>query len=114
MSKNLPKLVRDKIPDIIRSTGSTCQVDHVSDRLKIISLLKDKLIEEAHEVDWAGIDDKNLLAELADVQEVVDTLLKLQNWTRDDLLIIQEAKRTANGGFSGIVLISYTAGINKS
>lgn len=72
MRKEYDKLVRDRIPEIIRRGGRQCGVE-VMPEGKYIQALKDKLIEEAKEAATTGADD--LVKELADLYEVMDALM---------------------------------------
>ena len=68
MRKVYDKLVRDRIPDIIRQSGSECATETFSpDEFR--RALRDKLVEEAREA--ANASDDDLLTELADVEVVV-------------------------------------------
>ena len=66
------KLVRSEIPEIIKSEGRSCtyvELDSQKDKDHIIHLLKEKLIEEAHEV----MEAKNkgqIIEELGDLHSV--------------------------------------------
>ena len=69
MRKVYDKLVRDRIPDIIRQSGSECATETFSpDEFR--RALRDKLVEEAREA--ANASDDDLLIELADVEEHFD------------------------------------------
>lgn len=86
----LNKLVRDKIvPDHIQD-GATVARHKLSKREKIKALVN-KIIEEISE----GTD----LAELADVQEALDQIIKDQGFTKEQVAAAQETKRAKNGGF---------------
>lgn len=58
------KLVRDKIPEMIKADGKTCEVE-IASKEEMTKLLKDKLKEEVNE----NLEDNNL-EELADIMEV--------------------------------------------
>lgn len=95
------KLVRDKIPEIIKADGKTCEIEIVSGREKQ-ELLEKKLLEEVNEY----LEDKNL-EELADVMEVLFGLANELGYSEDDLLNKRNEKLKARGGFKeGIVLRS--------
>ena len=72
MRKEYDKLVRDRIPEIIRQDGRQCGVE-VMPEDEYVQALKDKLVEESQEAAVAGPDD--LVKELADLYEVVDALM---------------------------------------
>ena len=56
------KLVRDNIPEVIKASGKTCEIEIVNGKEKQ-ELLEKKLLEEVNEY----LEDKNL-EELADVK----------------------------------------------
>jgi len=62
------KLVRDRIPEVVRENGET-PVTHVADDAEYLRRLAEKLEEEAVEYRASGD-----LDELADVLEVVDAI----------------------------------------
>jgi len=66
------KLIRDKLPDLMRSKGITVH-ERTMENQEFISRLKEKLIEESREVEQAET-RAELTEELADVLEVVRTL----------------------------------------
>jgi len=72
--KKYNKLVRDKIPQIIESQGKQCKV-YVATGEDYRNRLKDKLLEEAKE-----FFENPCVEELADVQEVIDTLSQVHEW----------------------------------
>ena len=99
--KKYNKLVRDRIPEIIRTDGKKCQVQIVSGKEKY-DLLEKKLIEEVNEF----LEDKNL-EELSDIMEVLFGLANDMGYTEKDLLKKREDKKDKRGGFKdGIVLIN--------
>lgn len=94
------KLVRDKIPGIIRSNGKSCEIKVVegNERYK---LLEDKLKEEVKEF----LEDKNL-EELADIMEVLFGLAENMGYTEEELIKLRYKKREERGGFKeGVVLL---------
>jgi predicted house-cleaning noncanonical NTP pyrophosphatase (MazG superfamily) len=97
----MAKLVRDKVPDIIRRDGREPSVKRVrGDELK--GALKEKLVEEALEL--RGSDD--VYEELADVLEVVDAIIARYGVDREKLDDVKKKKLDRAGGFEeGLVLI---------
>lgn len=89
------KLVRDKIPDMIRAQGEEPLV-RTLDEIPYIFSLYDKLDEEVAEYHLDGG-----LEELADILEVCFALAETMEFTREDLLAVCEEKRQKRGGFSG-------------
>lgn len=98
------KLVRDKIPEIIRQRGEAVTTE-LLDGEALIMALKKKLVEEAYELLDAK-DFQSVVAELADVREVVDTLMEKLSISKSEAGREQDQKHKARGGFDkGIVLI---------
>lgn len=94
--KNYNKLVRDKIPEIIKADGKECEVEIVSAKDKYI------LLEEVNEF----LEDKNL-EELADIMEVLFGLADSLGYSEEELLKARDKKKEERGGFKeGIVLKS--------
>ena len=100
MSSNLPKLVRDCIPQIIDDTGSTCTVSYVNNGKEHVRWLKAKMLEEIEE-----FIDEPTYNEAADMVEVVKALCYLNGLEWDAVLSSALKKEETNGGFySGVVL----------
>ena len=97
------KLVRDKVPDKISDGGERVDVRTLKgDYLN--KALKEKLVEEAIEV-LDTRDYNSLLEELADVQEVISSILEQVGSSPIEVANLQKRKREKSGGFSkGIVL----------
>ena len=91
------KLIRDRIPEIIRQTGRKCEVKKMS-QSEYHQALLDKLIEEAKEAAEAKPDD--LVEELADIYEVIDAILNNAEIDKRLILVEQEQKRQEKGGFN--------------
>lgn len=98
------KLVRDRIPEHVERGGETSEV-YLARPEEIEQLLRQKLVEEALEVRSAeGVAE--VMAELGDVEEVVNAILHQIGETRTALDAIQRKKRADRGGFeSGRVLV---------
>lgn len=88
------KLVRDKIPAIIRATGAE-PVITVADPAGLPSLLRDKLAEEAAEFAASGE-----VEELADVLEVICALAALHGLDAAQLEKLRAAKADERGSFT--------------
>ena len=98
------KLIRDLIPEIISGSGKTYAVASLSD-VEFASALFEKLVEEAQEARSA--DQGHLLDELADVSEVIDTLLNIHGWKKSDLLAVQDKRRQERGRFEKRLKLLY-------
>ncbi|SHJ11108.1 Predicted house-cleaning noncanonical NTP pyrophosphatase, all-alpha NTP-PPase (MazG) superfamily [Clostridium cavendishii DSM 21758] len=93
------KLVRDRIPEIIKNSGSECECSVVTGAEKT-EMLEKKLMEEVEEF----LEAKNL-EELADVMEVLFGLADVLGYSEEDLVKAREKKRDERGEFKeGIVL----------
>lgn len=93
------KLVRDKIPEIIASSGKSCEVEILSDEDYLIMLDK-KLTEELAEYQK----DKTL-EELADLFEVMLAIIKAKGWTPEQLEHIRANKANQRGKFEKKILL---------
>lgn len=90
------KLIRNKIPKIINSNHQKCQVKKLSNS-EYKKALKHKLIEESEEVLTANKND--LAEEIADIYEVIDTLIKVNKLGKKEIFKIQKEKRKLKGKF---------------
>lgn len=93
MIKPYHKLIRDKIPEIIEKDGKTCEVVSLSDK-EYLDALRAKLGEELKEYQ-----EDYSIEELADLQEVVDAIVKAEGLTPKEFDALKEKKRQSNGGF---------------
>lgn len=87
------KLVRDKIPDIIRADGKRLKSRVLSDEEHLEALLK-KLEEECQEL----IEARNV-EEMADVHEVLNALAETLDITKEELEKVRAGKVAKRGGF---------------
>ena len=99
-----PKLVRDKIPEIVgQKTGKEVKTRIMEDEEYKKFLLK-KIEEEAHEL--ANAEDKeHITEELADVMELIDTILEVNGLDLETIRKAQKAKAEIRGGFKGRILM---------
>ncbi|MFD0482355.1 nucleoside triphosphate pyrophosphohydrolase [Kineococcus sp. GCM10028916] len=93
------KLVRDRIPDIIRAEGREPETRILADDEYVAALLA-KVVEEAGELhDATTAEDR--LAEAADVYEVLLAVAELCGASIEDVVRQADAKRQQRGGFGG-------------
>ncbi|WP_115864895.1 nucleoside triphosphate pyrophosphohydrolase [Halorussus litoreus] len=93
------KLVRDRIPEIVRENGET-PVTHVAEGAEYRERLREKLCEEAAEFRESGDPE-----ELADVVAVVAAIRDAEGLDRSAVEALREEKTDERGGFEeGIVL----------
>ncbi len=101
MSK-LPKLVRDKIPELIRESGNDYVAHADDDPTVMTGWLSKKLVEELEEFRSA---DENKLEEAGDMLEVCLALWANNGFTLEEVLLAAKKKRIEKGAFKdGIIL----------
>ncbi len=105
MRQEYNKLIRDRIPEIIRQARRKCEVETMS-RSEYHQALLNKLVEEAKEAAQAEPD--NLVEELADIHEVIDAILINLEIDKDTVLAKQEQKRQEKGGFAKKLRLLWT------
>lgn len=98
-TKSYHKLVRDRIPEIIKADGKTCICETLSDE-DYVSLLDQKLNEEL-----AEYQESKSLEELADLLEVIQAVVKARGWTVEDLERVRADKAAKRGGFAEKILL---------
>ena len=96
------KLVRDRIPEIIESSGNKCEIEVVSDEVALEYLYK-KLNEEVNEL----LEDKNL-DEIADVMEVLFAIGSKYGYSEEDILDRRNEKKDSRGGFENNLILKKT------
>ena len=99
MARIYSKLVRDRIPEIIRADGKICTTEVLSDDRYLV-MLDAKLAEELAEYQK----DKSL-EELADLLEVMQAVVRARGWTWEQLEQVQQEKAARRGGFEKKILL---------
>lgn len=102
MERIYNKLVRDNIPNIIKSNGENPIIHILNDKEYKIELEK-KLNEEYQEV--LNATGKDRIEELADMLEIIKYLAKLENATLDDVIAIANAKSSKRGVFNDKIFL---------
>jgi predicted house-cleaning noncanonical NTP pyrophosphatase (MazG superfamily) len=92
------KLVRDKIPDLIRQSGRHIEVRYLSGE-ELIAALAAKLSEQAQEAAEAVGNRRALVEELADLTEVMSALTALRGIDRQEILDTAQQKASQRGSF---------------
>ncbi len=105
MRRDYNKLVRDRIPEIIRSGGKQCGIETMPEAEYRQALLE-KLVEEAQEACGAAPDE--LPTELADLQEVVISVLAAWHISSEKVQQIQDQRRAERGGFEQRLKLLWT------
>ena len=93
------KLVRDKIPEIIKSRGQDL-VTHIANNDEYWQKLKEKLKEEVEEF----LKDSNE-EELADLLEIIYTIRDFKNIDRERLEDIRKEKAGERGSFKNKIIL---------
>lgn len=92
------KLVRDKINDIILSSGKEPVVRQLDDA-EYLYFLKLKLLEEAHEL-FNCTETKDFIKEAADVTEIIKAMAELQNVTLEEIETTRSSRARERGAFN--------------
>jgi predicted house-cleaning noncanonical NTP pyrophosphatase (MazG superfamily) len=106
MDKQYHKLVRDGIPEIIRRKGGHCEVAVMTEEA-YRQALREKLVEEATEVAQA-VTLQELIMELADIQEVLDSLRTTYALSQETIVQEQTHRRAERGGFQQRLRLLWT------
>jgi predicted house-cleaning noncanonical NTP pyrophosphatase (MazG superfamily) len=91
------KLYRDKIITWLESMGSIIELKTLNNQEYDIAL-REKILEEVKEIVLAK-DKQELISEIADVLEVIDSLIVLHGISKDDVTHIKKEKNQSRGGF---------------
>ena len=99
MIKKYNKLVRDRIPEIIESSGRTCITEILSNE-EYLKMLDAKLDEELAEYHA----DQNI-EELADLMEVIRACAVARGYSVEELEQLRAEKAAERGGFEKKILL---------
>lgn len=94
------KLVRDRIPEIIESTGKHCIHNTLSDD-EYLKMLDEKLTEELQEYQ-----ESKSMEELADLLEVMMAVAVARGSSIEDIDRIRIAKAEKRGAFTQKILLT--------
>ena len=93
------KLIRDKIPEIIKQKGQT-PITHIATDNEYKKKLYEKLIEETDE-----FIEKPNIEELADILEVIYSISELNNIKREELELLRTEKTKKRGSFKNHIIL---------
>ena len=93
MIKKYDKAIRDKIPDIIKKSGNSCNVKKLSND-EFLPELEKKFREEVEEY----LESKSV-EELADAIEVIYRIAELKGVSKDKLETLRKEKASQRGKF---------------
>ena len=99
MKKSYQKLVRDRIPEIIESSGRICVTEILSDEdyLKMLDAKLDEELAEYHA-------DQNI-EELADLMEVIRACAVARGYSVEELEQVRAEKAAKRGGCERKILL---------
>ena len=87
------KAIRDKIPEIIRESGSKCNIKTLSEK-EFLEKMEKKLDEEV-----AEYHQSKSVEEIADIIEVLERVAALRGTSVEELMRIKEEKAQKRGKF---------------
>jgi len=97
MIQTYNKLVRNRIPEIIKNAGKTSNTRNLS-KIEYEAKLKKKLIEESKEVESAT-SREDLINELVDVKELYHAIIRLYDIDEQEIEAHRIEKNEKNGSF---------------
>lgn len=99
MTKKYNKLVRDKIPEYIRTKGGD-PMYHIANKKEYWEKLKEKLLEEVEEF---RVEES--AEEFADLFEVLDAIAEYKGFDRQEIKKIQNKKAEERGNFKERIIL---------
>lgn len=100
--KQYNKLVRDKIPDILKEKKINCSY-HKATNDEYLNKLYEKLIEELNE--FKDIPSVN---EFADMMEVMESIGRLFKFDLEEIKLAKKIKKMQRGGFDKKIILDST------
>ena len=96
------KLVRDKIPEIIKQKG-TMPVTHIASESEYWQKLKEKLQEEVSE-----FLESESIEEIADILEVLEAIYEVKKFSQNEIQKVKEEKVHTRGSFKNKIILEET------
>lgn len=93
------KLVRDRVPEIIRKKGGN-PIIYIADKKEYWRKLKEKLIEEIKE-----FNKDERIEEMADILETINAVIDYKRFNRRKLELIKNKKAKERGGFKKRIIL---------
>lgn len=98
MKKIYNKLVRDKIPEIIRQNKAEPKT-RILEQAEYLKELFRKLGEEVKEAVKAKNDKQALMKEIGDVYEVIGAIMDYYKIDREEVIKLKNERKIERGGF---------------
>lgn len=99
MERVYNKLVRDRIPEIIKNDGNE-PVIRIMEKEEYKHSLFEKLVEEINE-----FRDDESIEELCDVLEVIEALKEVLGYSNEVISVIKNKKQVSNGAFKDRIFL---------
>lgn len=96
------KLVRDKIPENIDSELGRKSKYRILNDKEYLTELNKKVLEEANE-----FIEENSIEELADLMEVINSIMKLKGYKMEEVHKVMKAKTDKKGAFNDKIYLEY-------
>jgi predicted house-cleaning noncanonical NTP pyrophosphatase (MazG superfamily) len=112
MKKIYNKLVRDRIPEIIKKDNSI-PVTRILNEDEYRRELVYKLLEESIETVKARFDKKELKKEIGDVYEVIDTIIEAYGLDGNEIMALKQERKEKRGGFRKKIFLEYVKDVEK-
>lgn len=93
------KLVRDKIPEIIKKKGGVA-ITHIATDKEYWEKLKGKLVEESKEFVENPSEE-----EIADILEITDAICSYKKFNKKKIAVIKKKKLKERGGFKKRIIL---------
>jgi predicted house-cleaning noncanonical NTP pyrophosphatase (MazG superfamily) len=100
------KLTRDKTVELLKESGSICATKKLDENGDFLEALTQKVVEELEEV-FDSQSQEELIVELADFEEVLDTFKRLLKIDQKDIDDVRKAKNAERGAFENRVFIEH-------
>ena len=94
-------MVRDRIPEIIQSSGRSYET-HIAEEKEYEKMLLTKLHEEVDE-----LIETPCMEEIADIYEVLDSIISHYDFDRREVEKIKLKKRNDRGGFENRIILEH-------
>lgn len=106
MKKEYNKLIRDKIPEVIKKSGKEYEIKKLSND-ELETYVKTKVNEEIEELLTATERD-DVVNEFADVYEILEKLMEVKNIKFEEIKKAKDHKNNKRGSFKKDLCLLWT------